>query len=71
MLFRSAQFADLLVGAVPAGLLDTLCLSAGTALWVAGQAVDPSAGVRRAREVVLGGELRLQAQRLRAAYRVD
>lgn len=66
-----AQFADLLVGAVPAGLLDTLCLSAGTALWVAGQAVDPSAGARRAREVVLGGELRLQAQRLRAAYRVD
>ena len=38
---------------------------------LAGQAVDPSAGARRAREVVLGGELRLQAQRLRTAYRVD
>lgn len=66
-----AMFSDLLVGGVADGLLDTLCLSAGTALWVAGQAADPAAGAARAREIVLGGELRAQARRLREAYRAD
>ena len=62
-------FSDLLVGAVPEGLLDTLCLSAGAALWVAGRATDLGAGAVRARQIVLGGELREQARRLREAYR--
>ncbi|MEY4853365.1 MAG: anthranilate phosphoribosyltransferase [Verrucomicrobiota bacterium] len=62
-------FSDLLVGAVPEGLLDTLCLSAGAALWVAGRATDVGAGAVRARQIVLGGELREQARRLREAYR--
>jgi anthranilate phosphoribosyltransferase len=62
-------FSDLLVGAVPEGLLDTLCLSAGAALWVAGRVADPTAGATRARQVILGGELREQARRLREAYR--
>lgn len=66
-----AMFSDLLVGAVPEGLLDTLCLSAGTSLWVAGQAKDPAAGAARAREIVLGGALREEARRLREAYRAD
>lgn len=65
-----AMFSDLLVGGVSDGLLDTLCLSAGTALWVAGQATDPAAGAKRAREIVLGGELREEARRLREAFRV-
>ncbi|NBX34757.1 hypothetical protein EBR16_05275 [bacterium] len=65
-----AMFSDLLVGGVPEGLLDTLCLSAGTALWVAGRAADPGAGAKTARELVLGGALREQARRLREAYRV-
>ncbi len=66
-----AMFSDLLVGGVSDGLMDTLCLSAGTALWVAGKANDPAAGARRAREIILGGELREEARRLREAYRAD
>ena len=65
-----AMFSDLLVGGVSDGLMDTLCLSAVTALWVAGQAADPAAGAKRAREIVLGGELREEARRLRDAFRV-
>jgi anthranilate phosphoribosyltransferase len=66
-----AMFSDLLVGGVSDGLMDTLCLSAGAALWVAGRAADPAAGAQRAREIVLGGELRDEARRLREAYRAD
>jgi anthranilate phosphoribosyltransferase len=65
-----SMFSDLLVGGVSDGLMDTLCLSAGTALWVAGKAADPTAGAKRAREIVLGGELRDEARRLREAFRV-
>ncbi|GBL42791.1 anthranilate phosphoribosyltransferase [Verrucomicrobiota bacterium] len=65
-----ALFSDLLVGGVPDGLLDTLCLSAGAALWVAGQAANPAAGATQARAIVLGGALREQVRRLRAAYRL-
>lgn len=63
------MFSDLLVGGVTDGLLDTLCLSAGTALWVAEAAADPAAGAVRAREIILGGDLREVARKLRAAYR--
>ena len=66
-----AMFSDLLVGGVTDGLLDTLCLSAGTALWVAGRAAGPAAGAVRAREIILGGELRAEVRRLREAYRAD
>ncbi len=66
-----AMFSDLLVGGVADGLTDTLCLSAGTALWVAGHSPDPAAGARRAREIVRGGALREEARRLREAYRGD
>jgi anthranilate phosphoribosyltransferase len=65
-----AMFSDLLVGGVSDGLMDTLCLSAGTALWVAGGAKDPAEGAGRARQIILGGELRDEARRLREAYRV-
>ncbi len=60
-----AMMSDLLVGAVPEGLIDTVCLSAGAALWVAGRASDPGAGAAAARRIVLGGGLREQLQRLR------
>lgn len=64
-----ATFSDLIVGAVPEGLMDTLCLSAGTALWVANQVPDPTAGAQRAREIILNGALRDEVRRLREAYR--
>ena len=43
----------------------------GAAFGVAGreEQADVAAGARRAREIVLGGELRAQARRLREAYR--
>jgi anthranilate phosphoribosyltransferase len=63
-------FSDLLVGGVPDGLMDTLCLSAGAALWVAGRAADPAAGATQARSIVLGGALREQVHRLREVYRL-
>lgn len=63
------MFSDLLVGGVTDGLLDTLCLSAGTALWIADVATDPAAGAVRAREIILGGSLREQARQVRASYR--
>jgi len=62
------MFSDLLVGGVSEGLLDTLCLSAGTALWVAAVAKDPAAGAALARQIILGGALRDEAIKLRAAY---
>ena len=63
------MFSDLLVGGVSEGLLDTLCLSAGTALWVADVAQDPAAGAAQARQIILGGGLRTEAIKLREAYR--
>jgi len=63
------MFTDLLVGGVPEGLLDTLCLSAGTALWVANKVKDPSEGAKLARDIVLNGKLREEVRRLREAYR--
>ncbi len=63
------MFSDLLVGGVSEGLLDTLCLSAGTALWVADVAKDPAAGAAQARQIILGGGLRAEAIKLREAYR--
>ena len=62
-------FSDLLVGGVPEGLIDTLCLSAGTALWVANSVKDPAAGAKLAREMILNGKLREEVRRLREAYR--
>jgi anthranilate phosphoribosyltransferase len=64
-----AMFSDLLVGGVSDGLMDTLCLSAGTALWVAGRVKDPAEGAILAREIILNGALREQARRVRDAYR--
>jgi len=64
-----AMFSDLLVGGVSDGLMDTLCLSAGTALWVADRVKDPATGATLAREIILNGALRDEARRVREAYR--
>ena len=64
-----AIFNRLLEGNVSEGLLDTICLTAGAALWVAGRASDPAAGARRARDIILGGELRAQLGRVQHSYR--
>ena len=64
-----AMFSDLLVGGVADGLMDTLCLSAGTSLWVANQAASPEAGAQLARQIILGGALREQVRALRDVYR--
>ncbi len=64
-----AMFSDLLVGGVSDGLMDTLSLSAGTALWVAGRVKHPAEGATLAREIMLNGALREQARRVRDAYR--
>ena len=65
-----AMFSDMLVGGVSDGLMDTMCLSAGAALWVAGKSKDPSEGAVLARSIILNGALRDEARRLREAYRV-
>jgi len=64
-----ATFGDLLHGAADTGLADTVFLSAGTALWVAGAAPDVESGARRARELALDGTVRETVRRLRDLYR--
>jgi len=64
-----AMFSDLLVGGVSEGLLDTICLSAGAALWIAQKAANPEAGAQLARSIILGGALREEVRTLRDVYR--
>lgn len=64
-----ATFADLLLGSADEGLADTVFLSAGTALWVAGRADTVEAGARRARELAADGTVRENVRRLRDLYR--
>jgi len=64
-----ATFGDLLLGAADSGLADTVFLSAGTALWVAGVVPSVEAGAQRAREVSGDGTVRETVRRLRDLYR--
>lgn len=64
-----SMFSDCLVGAVSDGLMDTLCLSAGTALWVANKVPHPLDGIKLAREIILQGALREEVRRIRDVYR--
>jgi anthranilate phosphoribosyltransferase len=64
-----SMFSDLLVGGVSDGLIDTLCLSAGTALWITQKAPSPEDGSKLARSIILGGALRQEVHRLREVYR--
>jgi anthranilate phosphoribosyltransferase len=68
---NASIFQRLLKGDVVEGLMDTICLTAGAALWVAGRAEDAAAGALRARDIILGGELREQVRRLQECHRVD
>jgi len=65
-----ALWGDILVGAAPEGLIDSLAYGAGTALWVAGVVPDPLAGITRAREALADGSVRRNLVALRDAYRV-
>lgn len=64
-----ATFGELLLGAADEGLADTVFLSAGTALWVAGAAAGVEAGASRARELAGDGTVRETVRRLRDLYR--
>ncbi len=64
-----ALWGDLLVGAAPDGLADSVAYTAGAALWVAGAVADPAAGIARAREAMACGDVRRTLQALRDAYR--
>ena len=64
-----ALWGDLLVGAAPDGLADSVAYTAGAALWVAGAAPDPAAGIAKAREAMACGDVRRTLQSLREAYR--
>ena len=66
-----STFQRLLQGDVAEGLMDTICLTAGAALWVAGRAEDAAAGARRARDIILGGQLQEQVRRLQECHRAD
>ena len=47
----------LLAGNAPSGLLDTVCLNAGTALWVVKRAEDVREGISMAKNLLLSGQV--------------
>ncbi|MEC8333509.1 MAG: anthranilate phosphoribosyltransferase [Verrucomicrobiota bacterium] len=53
---------------VSRGLLDSILLNAGAALWIAGQAEDIKSGIKRAREVIDSGRARQWLRSARAFY---
>ena len=53
---------------VPKGLLDSVLLNAGAALWVAEQAEDIKSGIQKAREVIDSGRARQWLRSARAFY---
>jgi anthranilate phosphoribosyltransferase len=64
-----ATFGDLLMGGADEGLTDTVYLSAGTALWVAGVCATVEAGATRARELAAEGAVRETLRKIRDLYR--
>lgn len=55
---NAALLEDMLKGNGRNGLMDTICLNAGTGFFLMEQARSIEAGCARAREILLGGELR-------------
>ena len=49
---------DLLEGRANDGLMDSLCLNAGAALWIADQASDVKGGIAQARSLLTDGTVR-------------
>ncbi len=55
-------------GQAPVGLLDTICLNAGTSLWIAKHAENIKEGIAIARDLLLGGEVRSWLHRSKTFY---
>lgn len=53
---------------IPQGLVDSILLNAGAALWIAGEANDLKSGVDLAREVVVSGQAGQWLKRVQAFY---
>jgi anthranilate phosphoribosyltransferase len=64
-----ALFERLRAGKAPRGLEDTVCLNAGIALYIAGNASTPQDGVDRAREILRGPILTDWLARARAHFK--
>ena len=58
----------LFAGEAPAGLLDTVSLNAGTALWIAERTPSVEEGIAIAKDLLLGGEVRAWLDRAKAFY---
>lgn len=64
-----AEFKRILEGRGRSGLVDTLALNSGVALWIAGAAPDVKSGIEYARDLMLGGEVADWLQRMQEFYR--
>ncbi|WOO39822.1 anthranilate phosphoribosyltransferase [Rubellicoccus peritrichatus] len=58
----------LLDGSAPQGLIDTICLNVGAALWITDRADDLSAGVKQANEILQSGVVSKWLERVKAVY---
>ena len=55
-------------GEAPTGLFDTVCLNAGTSLWIADRAESIEEGIALAKDLLLGGKVRSWLQRAKNFY---
>ena len=58
----------LFAGKAPSGLLDTVCLNAGAALWIANRVGGVEEGVAIAKDLLLGGKVRSWLNRAKVFY---
>lgn len=61
---------DILAGTAPSGLIDTICLNTGCALWIAGKTDSLKAGIEAARAMLKEGAVSEWLTRARAFYEV-
>ncbi len=64
-----AIFEKIIAGEGPSGLVDTIALNAGVALYLAGAADEIASGVVQARETLVGGRLQQWVAEAREFYR--
>lgn len=57
-----------LTGHGPAGLVDTIVLNAAVAMWIVGQTADVRTGIEPARELLLGGAVKMKIAATRGFY---
>ncbi|MBG29842.1 MAG: anthranilate phosphoribosyltransferase [Opitutae bacterium] len=55
-------------GEAPSGLMDSVCLNAGTALWIAERTTEVKQGVAMAKDLLLGGQVKSWLERAKAFY---